>query len=108
MDRSTRNAPVVYIWPVPDASCVVRYDYMRYIQTVTSLSENIDVENLWMDAVAAGLALRLAQKYKPDRVPLLQGVYKESYALARRAGSGNSQIVFVTRGFGVTGRTRRR
>lgn len=108
VDRSVLNTPTVFVWPVPDQVCALSFDYMRTIQTVTSLSETFDVEKLWLDAIASGLALRLAKKFNVNRVPLIEGDAIDSYKLARRAGSGQSQIVFVTRGFGATGRTRRR
>lgn len=108
VDRSVSNTPTVVVWPVPDQSYTFRFDYMRVMQTVTQLSETMDLERLWLDAVASGLALRLAKKYNLQRVALLQGDSDESYKLARRAGSGNSQISFTFRGFGVSGRTRRR
>lgn len=108
VDRQTINLPTVYVWPVPDASCIFRYDYMRVMQIISQLSDTFDVERLWLDAVAAGLALRIAKKHNVQRVPLLTGDAAESYTLARRAGSGNSQVTLSFRGFGASGRTRRR
>jgi hypothetical protein len=108
VDRQIINSPTVYLWPIPDAACVFRYDYMRTMQILQTIDQTIDVEILWLDAIASELALRLAKKYNVQRVPLLQGDAMESYRVARRAGSGNSQVSFSFRGFGVSGRTRRR
>ena len=107
VDQSSLNAPTVVLWPIPDATCVLRYDYMRTVQTVGGLSQTVDVQNLWLEAVASELAMRLAVKYNPSRLPILIPLAKESYALARRAGSGNSQVTISARGFGSV-RTRRR
>ncbi len=107
VDVSTLNAPAVYVVPVPDAACVFRYDYLRLVQTVTGLSETFDVQRLWLEAVAAGLAERMAAKFNVARLPALIPRAKESYAIARRAGSGASQITISARGFGSV-RTRRR
>lgn len=108
VDVSTLNTPKVVLWPVPDATCNFTYDYMRRVQTVTGLSETTDMQTLWLEAVASGLAARLAQKYNVARVPLLMPLADRSYRIARRAGSGNSRVVISGRGFGSSARTRRR
>lgn len=107
VDQSALNAPVVTVWPVPDQSCTIKYDYMRTVQTVAALGDTFDVQRLWLEAVAAGLAERLAAKFNVDRLPILIPQSREAYMLARRAGSGNSQVIIQTRGFG-SARTRRR
>lgn len=108
VDHATLNTPTVVLWPVPDATCVLRYDYMRRSQTVNGLSETIDVQVLWLDAVAAGLAARLAAKYNVDRLPILIPLASEAYKTARRAGSGNTKVTISGRGYGSGLRTRRR
>lgn len=108
VDVSTLNTPKVVLWPVPDATCNFTYDYMRFVQTVTSLGETTDMQRLWLEAVAAGWASRLAQKYNVARVPLLMPIADRAYRIARRAGSGNSRVVITGRGFGASGRMRRR
>ena len=107
VDVSTLNTPTVFLIPIPDATCIFRYDYTRLVQTVTGLAETFDVQRLWLEAVASGLAMRLAAKYNTARLPILVPMAQESYALARRAGSGSSQVTISTRGFGSV-RTRRR
>jgi hypothetical protein len=107
VDQSNLNAPRVYIWPVPDQSCTFTLDTLRYVETAGRLSETLDVHRPWLDACCAGLALRLAQKYQLNRVPLLQPAYEQAYDLARRAGGGKSQVVISGRGFGRGGRMRR-
>lgn len=107
VDVATLNAPVVYLIPVPDQTCIFRYDYTRLVQTITGLAETFDVQRLWLEAVAAGLAERLAAKYNMARLSFLVPKAAESYALARRAGSGASQVTVSSRGFGSV-RTRRR
>jgi hypothetical protein len=108
VDQSNLNAPRAYLWPVPDAACTMTYDYMRYVETAGALSETLDVHRPWLAAVASGLALRLARKYNLERVPMLEQTAEMSYRVARRAGSGNSQVVFGARAFGAGGRTMRR
>lgn len=106
VDHGTLNTPTCFVWPVPDASVTITYDYVRFTQTVGSLAETLDVQRLWLDAAAAGLALRLAEKYNIQRVGYLKPVAEEAYQIARRAGSGNSRVTISARGFGRA-RTRR-
>lgn len=108
VDQSNLNAPRIYIWPVPAESCAFIYDCLRYVQTPGLLGETMDVHRPWLDAMMAGLAYRLAMKYSLARVALLKPIYDEAYAIARRAGSGNSQVMISGRSFGAPGRTRRR
>lgn len=108
VDHSNLNAPRAYLWPVPDATCTMTYDYIRYIETAGALSETLDIQRPWMAAVASGLALRLARKFNLTRVPMLESVAEREYMIARRAGSGNSQVIIATRAFGAGGRMRRR
>jgi hypothetical protein len=107
VDQSTLNAPRVVLWPVPAATCVFTFDCLRYVQTPGRLSETMDVHRPWLDAMMAGLALRLAKKYNLPRVAMLDTEYRDAYAFARRAGSGNSQVILSGRSFGHPGRTRR-
>ncbi len=108
LDRAVSlNAPRVYLWPTPDATCVFTYDGLRRHQTVTALSETIDVENAWLEAVASGLAQRIAEKYNVGRLPILVPRANEAYRDARATSGGSSHVIISGRGFG-TARTRRR
>jgi len=100
VDQSTLNAPMIYLWPVPEAALTLTYDYMRYIETLGAISETLDIHRPWLEAVVTGLAQRLAEKYNLDRVGLLETRAKEAYMIARRAGSGNSRVILTGRSFG--------
>lgn len=108
VDQSSLNAPLVRVWPIPDSECVFTFDCLRYMQTPGLLSETLDVHRPWLEAVSAGLALRLAEKYNLTRVQFLAAKAENAYLLARRAGSGASEIVLSGRSFGARGRTVRR
>lgn len=107
VDMSTLNQPTVVYWPVPDRVVTVTYDYMRYIETLGSLSETLDIHRPWYEACVAGLALRLAEKYNMARVSYLAPKAESSYRTARRAFSGNSRVIIQGIGFGRSNRTRR-
>lgn len=107
VDHTTLNTPTVFLVPIPDAAVTLRFDMMRLSQTVGLLSETLDVQRLWLEAVCAGLALKMAEKYNLERVGMLDGKYASAYAIARRAGSGNSQVTLSVASFGRWGRTMR-
>ena len=107
VDMSTLNAPTIVVWPVPERVVKLTFDYMRYIETVGTLSETLDVHRPWLEACVTGLALRLAEKYNLERVPYLAPKAENAYRVARRAFSGNSKVIIHSIGFGRSNRTRR-
>jgi hypothetical protein len=107
VDQSNTSAPRVYLWPVPDASVDLTYDVMRYTQTLRTLADTLDINRLWLEAVAAGLALRLAEKYNQARVPYLSTRAEESYRMARAGSKGRADVLIGARGFGHSMRRRR-
>lgn len=75
--------PVMYLWPVPETSgFVLKYYRMRMLQNIGALTQTPDVANRWLEAICSGLAARLAVKYAPDRLQLLQGQADGAYARA--------------------------
>lgn len=66
------------LYPTPDKVYTLTYWRMREAQDVGSMANTLDAPRLWSDALAAGLAMRLAEKYSPERMA-------EKTALAERA-----------------------
>lgn len=62
--RSTRS---LYIWPAPSAAIaantVLHFTYMRVIEDVDALSNDLDMPQEWLEAVIYNLAVRLAGQY---------------------------------------------
>ena len=85
IDRQ-RDAPVLNLWPVPDKSdtYIIRYWRIRRIQDAGSGIQTADVNYRFLPCLVAGLAYNIALKIPEliDRVPMLKGVYEESFALA--------------------------
>ena len=81
-----RDAPVLNLWPVPDKSdtYIIRYWRIRRIQDAGSGVQTADVNYRFLPCLVAGLAYNIALKIPEliDRVPMLKGVYEESFALA--------------------------
>lgn len=76
--------PSLFVWPVPQAAGVTLYYYrMKIQQDAGALVNTLDANNRWMEAIASGLALKLATKFAPDRLPVLAPQYDAAYARAK-------------------------
>lgn len=72
-----------FLWNAPENSTdVFRYWRLRRPQDVSTAAETPDATYAWFDALASGLAERLAMKYAPDRVDRLKGQASEAFAYA--------------------------
>jgi hypothetical protein len=100
IDRQ-RDAPVVYLFPVPSATYngdFIRYWRIRRIQdTGVEGSNNYDAPARFLPALTSGLAYYIAMK-KPqlmDRLPVLKAVYEEQFELAASEDREKAPIAFV-------------
>lgn len=62
-------APVIYPWPVPNASGPYVLNYYACVQMQDANlygGETPDAPYLWLDAIVAGLAYRLSKTYAPE------------------------------------------
>ena len=83
VDRKVSGASI-YLWRAPENSTdTVIYSALTTTEAVTALSETLDVPQQVQDAVAAGLAKRLALKFAPDRYVVLGVEAKAAYELAK-------------------------
>lgn len=72
--------PRLYIWQVPQAAGVTLfYHRMKIQEDAGDFTNSMDAPNRWMEAIAAGLAAKLAVKFAPDRLSFLQGLADSSY-----------------------------
>jgi len=75
--------PTVYFWPTPDISTYTLYYYtMNFTQDPGNPTNTLDVPQRWFDAMAAGMAARLAVKWAPEKAGLLQGLADTAYQAA--------------------------
>ena len=80
-----RATPTITLWPVPENSTdVLHYYRMRRIQDVGVPSNTLDIPYRWHEALAAGLAAKLAVKYAADRIGVLTGLAKSQLELAKQ------------------------
>jgi hypothetical protein len=100
LDR-TLNEPVMYIWPVPNASQalgqVVTY-VKRYIMDVGTLTEEIEVPQRWYEAIVYLLAARMAEELpqvEPGYVQVLDQKALRALSEAEMEERDNSPIYFT-------------
>ena len=65
--------PTLYIWPTPVDTSYTLYMYCMLMQDDPGApTATLDAPQRWFDAIAGGLAARLAEKWSPDRMAVLQ------------------------------------
>lgn len=78
-------SPTVTLWPVPDGQSAqyLKYYRVRRVQDANMQNaENVEVPYLWLDAFAYGLAVRLAQIWRPELLVSLKPLADEAYQIA--------------------------
>jgi hypothetical protein len=72
--------PRIYIWQAPESAGVTLYYHRMKIQEdAGAFTDSLDAPNRWMEAIASGLAAKLAVKFAPDRFEVLQGLADAAY-----------------------------
>lgn len=92
VDR-TNPLPVVSLYPVPDQDYELTYYRVRLPQDMSSLVQTADAPILWMEALSAELAARLAEKFAPDREVALRA--KADRAFANAATENRERVPLI-------------
>jgi hypothetical protein len=72
--------PRLYIWQAPQtAGVTLFYHRMKIQEDAGAFTDSMDAPNRWMEAIASGLAAKLAVKFQPDRLEFLQGMADVAY-----------------------------
>lgn len=76
--------PYVYLWPVPDGSqtSLIYYSVNRLQDANLDGTQQLDIPPIWLEAMAYGLAYRLAQIWAPEKVAVFQPQAEEAYQIA--------------------------
>lgn len=84
--------PVAYLYPVPDGAFtyVMSIWRMRQLQDFSAGSETPDVPYLWYEALCAGASARMAVKFAPTIVQMLDG--KAETAFMRAAAENTEKV----------------
>lgn len=74
------STPSLFVWPVPlDDTVTLKYYRMKIQQDAGAFTNSMDAPNRWMEAIAAGLAAKIAVKFAPDRLQYLEGNATAAY-----------------------------
>ena len=77
------NTPTLKVWPVPqDAGVTFLYYAMRTQQDAGAFMNSLDAPGRLLEAIAAGLASKLAVKFAPDRAQMLTEMAVNAYRAA--------------------------
>lgn len=77
------NPPTLKVWPVPqDAGTTLVYYRMRTQQDAGAYTNSLDGPGRLLEAIAAGLAAKLAVKFAPERIQYLQQMAVDAYRAA--------------------------
>jgi hypothetical protein len=106
VNHDTLNSPVMVFWPIPTVAITVVYDRLRMAEDTLALSDSPDAHRLWWDALAYGLALRLAEKFKDDKVAYLNARFDMAKRLAKMSIKTGAEVIVIGRGFGRSRRGR--
>jgi hypothetical protein len=88
-------SPTITLWPVPDGTSAqyLKYYRFRQIQDANlSGAQDVEVPYRWLEALADGLAYRLAKMWAPNIAPALKAVADESYQIAATQDTENVEM----------------
>ena len=77
-------SPTVTLWPVPDGSqtSLKYYRVIRLQDANLTGTQELDIPPIWLEAMAYGLAERLAMIWAPDKVQIMKPMADEAYNIA--------------------------
>jgi hypothetical protein len=77
--------PTITLWPTPPVNNTqtnILFTNYSYVQDITQMFQTVQVPQRFYDALVAGLSARLAMKFAPDKLPIMEAKANESYSIA--------------------------
>lgn len=93
-----RDAPVVRLWPIPNATYTLVYYRIRKIEdSVKGSVTQYDAPARFLPSIVSGLAYHIALKSPNggDRIPLLKQIFEEDFNLAAQEDRDRSDFRIV-------------
>ncbi len=76
--------PTLYLWPVPqDTTVTLKWYSVLIQQSPGAYTNTMDAPNRWMEAIAAGAAMKWAAKKAPERLAYLTPMADAAYQRAK-------------------------
>lgn len=69
------------LWPVPSTDMTVIYTAARVIEDVTDLDQEVDVPQMWLEAICYNLAVRLYPSFGGERIDVVKAEADRLYGL---------------------------
>jgi hypothetical protein len=91
--------PTVTLWPVPDNT--QSGNQLNFFRCLRSQDANLanpetpDAQYRWLDAMTAGLAMRLSWYYKPEMTAIRQADYKDAWYVAAKQDTENVRMTIA-------------
>ena len=83
LQTGSNNISKIYVWQAPDiGTYVLNYWSLNQLEDITASNQDGDFPYTWSECICAGLASKLAMKYKPDKFNLLNQVYERAFEFA--------------------------
>lgn len=89
--------PTITLWPTPPVNNTqtnILYTNYSYAQDVTQMFQTAQIPQRFYDALVAGLSARLAMKFAPDKIGVMESKANEAYAIAAKTDFENVTIRF--------------
>ena len=78
------KTPVLHIYQAPaNSTDTIQFYAMERIEDISSSQNTIDIPVRFAEAITAGLAYRLASKFKHELIPIMKTVYDEELIAAQ-------------------------
>lgn len=77
--------PTISLWPTPPVNNTqtnILYTNYSYAQDITQMFQTAQIPQRFYDALVAGLSARLAMKFAPDKLSIMEAKANEAYAIA--------------------------
>lgn len=77
--------PTISLWPVPPVNNTqtnILYTNYSYAQDITQMFQTAQIPQRFYDALVAGITARLAMKFAPDKLQMMEAKANETYQIA--------------------------
>lgn len=79
--------PTITLWPTPPVNNTqtnILYTNYSYAQDITQMFQTAQIPQRFYDALVSGLSARLAMKFAPDKLNVMESKASEAYAIAAK------------------------
>lgn len=89
--------PTITLWPTPPVNNTqtnILYTNYSYAQDITKMFQTAQIPQRFYDALVAGITARLAMKFAPDKLQIMEAKANEAYEIAAKTDFENVTLRF--------------